>query len=389
MIFSWFIQFFKQIFRIQGYNQYHALSLSQESFNKIFEYFSSPLHITLPKKLKNLLFISFESFETNTLGIFNKKCPESMSFLSRMINNSIYTLKTKVTQHACYSVGAMHVGECNFPIIGVNEYNSALVSFPKCIGNIMKSAGYKLDAFFANSGEIHNKNELFLNHNYTLHNTNTNSYMSDSDVFEDIQNNYLPLLKEQRNGPHVLYIEICNTHMSGNLDKKCVSRLPRECPTILDNYDCDDQLLEKFFKKFDELNLSDNTEVFIVGDHLNMRLNLDFSLGPRQIQMIIPYHSKKAIQRLATQYDVAPTILDLLDIDVQPKFIFGSSFLKDETNILIPDINELNMLFQMIRSTKAFSKVMSNCSSCVNLTGITNSGLRDYASTFFDQVGQF
>ena len=77
---------------------------------------------------------------------------------------------------------------------------------------------------------------------------------------------------------------------------------------------------------------------------------------------------------------IVPTILDLLGIKIKPEFLFGKSLFENETVGWIPNLQELNLIFQIALVSQAFTKHQTNCSTCLNLTGLYKGNLKDYVS---------
>jgi phosphoglycerol transferase MdoB-like AlkP superfamily enzyme len=113
--------------------------------------------------------------------------------------------------------------------------------------------------------------------------------------------------------------------------QECNDYLAREgYPWVYRSFNCLDQLLQKFMARVESLGLANDTEVLILGDHQTMG-NVASVLGAeRNLTLFLPLrpqdrkwkqgHKKK----MMTYYDIAPTILSMLNIEYYPPFPFGS-----------------------------------------------------------------
>jgi phosphoglycerol transferase MdoB-like AlkP superfamily enzyme len=110
--------------------------------------------------------------------------------------------------------------------------------------------------------------------------------------------------------------------------------------------------------RFQELGLHKNTEVVIYGDHLTMGNMKGLMAGPRNLTMFMPLRMQDSKWRRAqfgktmSYYDLAPTIMDLLEIDYSPRFPFGESLL-GETAGRTPSIADMQFIYQIIFGKKS------------------------------------
>ena len=98
-------------------------------------------------------------------------------------------------------------------------------------------------------------------------------------------------------------------------------------------YKCSGTIIKKFFNDLDNLGILENTVVVVMGDHLAFR-DIFGSLNKRDKRNIyFKINSNKKIKRSKmNHFDVAPTILDALNIlpEDNKQFGFGISLFQDE-----------------------------------------------------------
>ena len=56
----------------------------------------------------------------------------------------------------------------------------------------------------------------------------------------------------------------------------------------------------------------------------------DLGFENRSLTVMIPTRPKKMISKKATIYDIGPTFLDLIGVEIDPPFIFGESLLSNK-----------------------------------------------------------
>jgi len=98
---------------------------------------------------------------------------------------------------------------------------------------------------------------------------------------------------------------------------------------------CTDQLLEKFITHLEQSPAWDNTVVLLMSDHLHMRnTGMDFypaEYDRRLFVNILNAGVSDVVDVSGTHMDVAPTLLNLMDVQHKQSFLVGADLLAPET----------------------------------------------------------
>jgi hypothetical protein len=106
-------------------------------------------------------------------------------------------------------------------------------------------------------------------------------------------------------------------------------------------------------KRFGELGFEKNTQVVIYRNHLRMGNTRRFISGPRNLTVFMPLRPQDSKWRRAqfgrtmSYYDLAPTIMDLLEIDYSPRFPFGESLFGEKAG-RTPTVADMQFIYEMI-----------------------------------------
>jgi phosphoglycerol transferase MdoB-like AlkP superfamily enzyme len=106
-------------------------------------------------------------------------------------------------------------------------------------------------------------------------------------------------------------------------------------------------------KRFQEFGLDKNAEVVIYGDHLTMGNRKPSISGQRNLTVVMPLRPKDndwaraEFGRTMSYYDFAPTIMDVLEIDYEPRFPFGESLFGEKAG-QTPTVADMQFIYEMI-----------------------------------------
>jgi phosphoglycerol transferase MdoB-like AlkP superfamily enzyme len=213
-----------------------------------------------------------------------------------------------------------------------------------CLGDVLNAAGYHqaflggAETTFAGKGRFlseHGFDEVYgLEHwrEKGLSSRPNTWGLSDPDLFEQSLKKIEQLQAQPK--PWHLSLLTIGTHLPGYLYEECQS-YPHGDAQFLDALHCTDQLLGAWVAQLEHTGVLNDTLLVITADHQvfpNPEMKRLFGEGvyDRRLPMIVlgPASATAAVSAGAG-YDLAPTILDLLDIDHDARFALGRSLAQD------------------------------------------------------------
>jgi membrane-anchored protein YejM (alkaline phosphatase superfamily) len=283
---------------------------------------------TKPRK-PNLIIVEIESLEREVLGAYNPEYPKMTPFLSKFVHRGTFFPNVVSQPYTTWSVASMFTVQCNLPLLITRFKRGVQGTFHlqkglNCIGDFLSAAGYELKSYLTNVfvGQF---KDCLQGHRYTVADRRTHNMTRDWDMFEHIATVVFPQLKT----PFVLHLANADCHWFPRyiVDARCAERMPSTNPIIVRSYDCVDQILEKFFARFEASPLFETTDVILYGDHVIMEAGRKTITlhEPRALVLCFPYHERRNVTKQVTLYDLAPTIMDLLGIEYSPPFPFGEN----------------------------------------------------------------
>jgi hypothetical protein len=173
----------------------------------------------------------------------------------------------------------------------------------------------------------------------------------DDQMYDILEDTILPKLAHKEEWPWVITIMNDDTHLPYSWGPWCKNELAAKgYPQPYQSFTCADQHLKRFMETLHKLGLDNNTEVLIYGDHLSMQAG--HIVGERNLTLVLPFHPqdsrwKRSHEgRQVSYYDIAPTIMDLLNIEYSPKFVFGRSLFGEEPGS-VPTHDDLQLIYQI------------------------------------------
>lgn len=263
----------------------------------------------------------------------------------------------------------MFAVQCNMPLLlhhvtAGNQGQFHLSPNHKCLGDFLSAAGYNLYSYQTNIFVGSFKNHLAM-HNWNAYDAHNHTFKRDWDMLGYVGDHVLREL-ENETKPWVLHLANADCHAVPRYyaDKRCARRGPY-APILVRSFDCVDQILEKFMKKFENSPLFNTTEVILYGDHIIMEGNhRKVKLPePRSLVLAFPYREKKAVYKNVTLYDIAPTVMNMLGIEYFPRFPFGTDLFSNKTGHS-PSVED----FQVIYDTYTDEMKWDNNVTCWNGT---------------------
>jgi hypothetical protein len=140
--------------------------------------------------------------------------------------------------------------------------------------------------------------------------------------------------REKKKPPYNLTLLTLGTHLPGFVYDGC-EVYQDQAPRFVNAVHCTDQALQKFIGDLQAEQLLENTLVFIMGDHGVFPTREMYGLfgemvdDRRLLTIAFPAQQLAPDWRMST-YDIAPTLLDLLQIGHDQEFLYGRSVIQDE-----------------------------------------------------------
>ena len=299
---------------------------------------------------KKIILIASESLSQSFISHYNPELDETTPFIDSLIEE--YPHLDDFYPSATYTLHGLASSLCSHMNTKLLETNDSF----ECLPNLLKKAGYNNEfirgfskyylqenLFFDKIGfetitameEFDDEHPDFKDERPELYDTwgFTDDYLFD----EAIQR-----LKEKNDEKLFMTILTVDTHALGG---RCY--LPRTAEDykndVLFSVNCFDRLLESFFDKLTSENLlDDDLLIVLTSDHLYPAYSWvpgdggdnGFTAKPGKIPLIfVSKHPVELMAKQASQLDITPTLLDLLDIDA-PNYYIGKSMLSN--NNIIP-----------------------------------------------------
>jgi phosphoglycerol transferase MdoB-like AlkP superfamily enzyme len=342
--------------------KYHAQNLKtltgiqskdyQTPYPKKYPLYQRPILESTPKLKENIIIIVLESVRASEMGIYGAEYSAS-PFMDELAKQS------KVYLNA-YSTA---------PITGKSEFaiNCSTLDFfadtsastintlqnKRCIGNILNELGHKTYWFHGNEKEIYNRGNFMPKIGYQhiigeheLNEVNVTDRLawgiSDTAFFNQV----IKTLSKEKN-PFFAEVLTLSNHLPFNYDWNI------EFPNFLTEKNnkgdylneyrkgiyYTDQALKQFFTAFWKSNLAKNTHIVITGDHgiwafdqskTYSQLSKDEHFFRVPLMIWSPDKRPMIQTALSSHLDIAPTILDILEIKTANSFIGKSLFSSEE-----------------------------------------------------------
>lgn len=319
-----------------------AVSIDPQALSDVFEY-------RVPEERPNLVFIYGEGMERNFFDaeLFPGLTPNLSSFAEGNIRfDSIH-------QHgpSGFTMGGIVASQCGWPLysaIEVQNMNqistySNFLSRMTCLGDVLDENGYNLIFMGGADSRFAGKGNFFTSHGYdTIVDRNSfaatasgdtgfsNWGVRDGALFRHARERIRALA--ERPEPFALTLINVDTHQPDGIPTAgCDGYAGMENP-MLDAVHCADRVMGSFIRDVTSMEMSRDTVIVFMSDHLAMRNTATSRLAektPRKLMLVIdtPGGPADVISRPGTHYDVAPTILDAMGFESGDPFGLGRSLL--------------------------------------------------------------
>ena len=315
-------------------------------------YYTRPgLVLNHNSKKKNLIILYVESLEQTLTNkeLFGKNLIETIDDLP-----GITVKKFVAAPGTGWTIAGMVASQCAIPLKPppftnrISRINYFLPNLT-CIGDILASQGYNQYVFVGSDLNFAKVDTFYKNHGYQylhgLHEfanegmspslfTGWGKGLNDDTVLDEAFKHIIKAAKSTK--PFNVVIITSDNHTPNGMPS------PRCRQTEKDNgfigaYQCSSRFVAAFIKKLQDSGVLKNTTLILMGDHPFMAKPeyAKYFPNPRYVyfKIIDPNFKKEPTRDTMTHFDVAPTILDLLNIHTSTaqKFGLGVSIFADKS----------------------------------------------------------
>ncbi len=309
-------------------------------------------------KDKNVIFVQLESIDE--FLVTEEIMPTLYSLKNNSINfnnhfsfvsgggstfNSEYMVNTGYTTPITLNKGAYTFSK--------NDYSYSLP-------NLLKKAGYTVNAFHMNTPEYYSRNVNYKSFGYDSFNSlkllddgkyyTDNSFWLDTELIKNPTFNELIFNKEQK---FASYIITYSAHMPFQANKGVCSLLVEDKEEELTEFEClklqakeTDDMLKLLLENLEEKELIDNTILVLFADHYLYTLNDKTLLDEyKTTENNLINHTtwmiwsndmkKKNVKDVTSQLNILPTVANLLGLEYHPNYYLMEDALGDDYEGLV------------------------------------------------------
>ena len=331
-----------------GFFEYFEKNARYEDYPELYK---NPYLIKYnePTNQKNLILFYVESLEYDVSKLSNNDKSDPLEFFNKIKGENIYNFKHGPS--TSFSIAGIVASQCSLPFNVV--VNSNLNKIPKeklfCLSDVLARQNYEQIFYFAVDGKFQSTGPFKKKHGYKVNDANvirrdlnitekpSNQLAWGESVFDSDMLNHAKqeMIKIYEAGKKFNFtFKSSDTHHPYGFSPECIlGDTSNESLQAYEAYKCSGNVIKKFFDDLDNLGILDNTVVVVMGDHLAFRDTFE-SLNKREKRnLYFKIYSNKKIQRSKmNHFDVAPTILDALDIlpNNNKQFGFGVSLFQNK-----------------------------------------------------------
>ena len=312
----------------------------------------TPKHTIDPAPLqspRNLILILAEGLEA-TYGLPEVFGEDATPALTALSQQGARFANMRQVSHTSWTVGAMVAMQCGLPVGPAGNFNSvlgganldALVPDAICLGDLLAAHGYRTLYMGGASLRFGGKGDFLAEHGfderYGLRRLRPRlddpSYVSNLGVHDDSLFAFaLDKLAELEGGaPFALALLTLDTH--GPFGFPSASCGPNTGEGLLFAIRCADRLLADFIAEV--LRRHPSALVVLLSDHLTNFNDLRRPAPPadlRRLRFTVwgPNIAPGVINRLGTHFDMMPTLMDLLGLELWTEHNLGASLLRHDS----------------------------------------------------------
>ena len=369
-----------------GFFEYFEKNARYEDYPELYK---NPYLIKYnePSNQKNLILFYVESLEYDVSKLSSKNKSDPLKPFNEIKGKNIYDFKHAPS--TSFSIAGVVASQCSIPFNVV--VNSNLNKIPKeklfCFSDVLAKQKYEQIFYITVDGKFQSFGSFKKRHGYKVNDANvikkdlniseksSNQLAWGGGVYDSVLLNHAKqeIIKMYEKGKKFNFTIInTDTHHPYGFSPECiVGDISSESLQAHEAYKCSGTIIKKFFNDLDNLGILENTVVVVMGDHLAFR-DIFGSLNKRDKRNIyFKINSNKKIKRSKmNHFDVAPTILDALNIlpEDNKQFGFGISLFQDENKfnydkhynlVMRPDILSnfyLRRLLKFVPSAKTDGK---------------------------------
>ncbi|MBL4880976.1 MAG: LTA synthase family protein [Oleispira sp.] len=342
--------------------KYHADSLRKfigaqpqnysTPYPKTYPLYQTPVNSTSSRPKENVIIILLESVRASEMGIYGAKNSASPFMDSLAKQSKVFKNAYSTAPLTGKSEFAINCSTLDFFADSSASYQDTLKN-KRCIANILKDYGLATYWFHGNEKEFYNRGEFLPKIGYQhvigeqeLNEANVSDILawgiSDTALFKHA-------LKTLENEQQPFFAEILTLSNHLPFDYEWNIDFPKNLTEANNKgvYFNDyrkgiyytDQALKQFFTEFWKSDLASNTHVIVTGDHgiwafdkskTYSQLSKDEHFFRVPLIIWSPDKQQEIHTALSSHLDIAPTILELLDIKTDNSFIGKSLFSSEE-----------------------------------------------------------
>ena len=330
------VLFFTYVFSVFDYIRYNI------AFSDFYEKEYKPFIMeksSFPKNKRNLIIIYLESMEQD----YAEK--NVKPYLDELQKNNTGLFGFKQLKTTNMTIGSQFAGLCGLPLKAI-RLNTDFYNFKPniiCVPDILKKAGYNLSYLKAAKLSFSGAEMFAKQHSFD----NVKGYNELAPVlrkkFSDIEGNMFGGLKDRilfeaaksellnLKQPFMLTLTTLDMHHIPNyfVDEGCETKFG----DVRDAVACVDKNVKDFIEWLKKQDFYKNTTILLLGDHIGSLESMLYSSSASTYNTIINSANKKPLHKHSwTTYDLAPTILNSLGIDINHLGL-GRSLYKDEKTL--------------------------------------------------------
>lgn len=331
------------------------------------------IDVKFPEKKRNLILIYLESFENN----FSEEKHYQKNLipnLSKLQQEGEFSKKHHSLYGSDYSIAAIVASQCGIPLRFIQERDiwSSKYFLPQanCFAEVLKKEGYQTTIIKAADITFTNANVFAKTHGYNeamgvdeiLATIPQKEHASHIGTFEGVKDKTLldfakqKLASFDKDKPFMLTLFSLDTHTPGYFyDNTCT----REFNDIRDIFMCSDQTISEFIYWLKESPYWKNTTVVIIGDHLlpSRIKTIGFpQKGIYNVFLNLPEGLKIDKNKDFSSYDIAPTLLESLNIKLNPRALgLGRSIFADD-DTLVKKLGANNFKILLRKKSEIYNK---------------------------------
>ena len=306
-----------------------------------------PAGISLPAK-QNIVFIYLEGFERTLLdeALFPGLAPN----LQALEREALAFTNIGDVYGTTWTIGGMVASQCGLPLEPVADVNRPGSFMPKavCLGDILKHNGYQTSYLGGASTRFGGKGNFYRTHQFDrvvgleqhlesmpLGTTPYSHWgLYDEDLFR-LAGDELQRL-DASGQPFAFFMLTLDTHPPDGLPSASCSDIvyaDGDSP-MLNAYHCSDQMVGEFVRELLKSSIAENSLIVIASDHLALANGADAQLHQaqdrRNLFLVLKANREpEVIDRQGSLLDIAPTLLSLLDAEME-SFNLGRSLFSNE-----------------------------------------------------------